>query len=581
MLDALLDWFAREGTVFFSWWLLVTLAGFAALPLCWRILGSLPDKGYTLSRSVGLLLTGFVFWLLASMGFLENTTGSMVMAWVLVLVIAVMAYASLPGARVNLREYWRENRGVIITTEVLFFVMLLGWTVFRAFQNDTFSTEKPMEMAFISGIMRSENFPPNDTWLSGFSISYYYFGYVMAAMLSMLSGVSSGVGFSMTNALLFSLTGITALGVVYNMARSSFFSRNPQNTNRSSGQMGALSAGVLALIFVTLLSNYQFPLIEYPYQTGTVTQSTLDFWQTQGRFDLPPEQFGSPAADDWDRWWWFRASRVLTDFNLDGTLIGVQPIDEFPQFSFLLSDNHPHVLALPFVLLSLGMALNLLLTGRDPNRYELLFYGIVIGGLIFLNTWDGPIHLVILIGADALRRLMKRGGRIHLADWLSMVLMGVIVLVIALVAYLPFFIGFRSQAAGIIPNLIYPTGLQRYFIMFGPLLIIILLFLQFEVFNGLRDRRLNPVGGLVVTGGIFLFLVSFFLIILVFSRFVPSLASFVDTFVAQNGGWDVVVPQIITRRLSYLAMPLLMFWMLTYVVARLFPRMNESKCRAG
>ncbi|MGB1287691.1 MAG: DUF2298 domain-containing protein, partial [Aggregatilineales bacterium] len=395
MLDAILDWLSREGTVFLSWWLLVTLAGAAVLPLCWRLLGALPDKGYTLARAVGLLLTGFVFWLLANFGFLQNTPGSMVMAWLLVLLISVSAHFYLPGASIQLREYWRENRGVILSTELLFFVLLLGWSIFRAFQNDTFSTEKPMEMAFISGIMRSETFPPNDAWLAGFSISYYYFGYVMTAMLSMLSGVSSGVGFSMINALMFALTGITAFGVAYNLVRS----RTLTIANRVAGQTPALLTGMLALVFVILLSNYQAPLVEIPYQTGAISQQTLDVWGHQGRFEAPPESYtGSPTPDGWDRWWWFRASRVLTDFNLDGTQSGIQPIDEFPQFSFLLSDNHPHVLALPFVLLSLGMALNLLLMNRNPNRYEWLFYGIVIGGLIFLNTWDGPIHLVIVVG---------------------------------------------------------------------------------------------------------------------------------------------------------------------------------------
>ena len=34
-------------------------------------------------------------------------------------------------------------------------------------------------------------------------------------------------------------------------------------------------------------------------------------------------------------------------------------IDEFPQFSFLLGDMHPHVLALPFALLMMALALNL------------------------------------------------------------------------------------------------------------------------------------------------------------------------------------------------------------------------------
>src|SRR5690606_10357058 len=66
-------------------------------------------------------------------------------------------------------------------------------------------------------------------------------------------------------------------------------------------------------------------------------------------------------------WWWFRASRVLNDYDLTGQVMPnwyAQPIDEFPQFSFLLADNHPHVTALPFVLLALGMSLNLILLGR-------------------------------------------------------------------------------------------------------------------------------------------------------------------------------------------------------------------------
>jgi hypothetical protein len=57
--------------------------------------------------------------------------------------------------------------------------------------------------------------------------------------------------------------------------------------------------------------------------------------------------------------WWWRASRVLADKDFAGLNIGVQPIDEFPFFSFLLGDNHPHVLCLKC--LAIGLAFNLLL----------------------------------------------------------------------------------------------------------------------------------------------------------------------------------------------------------------------------
>jgi len=56
-----------------------------------------------------------------------------------------------------------------------------------------------MELAFINSILKSPGFPPQDPWLSGFAISYYYFGYVIIAMLIRITGVTSGVGFNLTS----------------------------------------------------------------------------------------------------------------------------------------------------------------------------------------------------------------------------------------------------------------------------------------------------------------------------------------------------------------------------------------------
>jgi uncharacterized membrane protein len=55
-------------------------------------------------------------------------------------------------------------------------------------------------------------------------------------------------------------------------------------------------------------------------------------------------------APAWGGIWWWRASRVLQDYALDGGPREI--IDEFPMFSYLLGDLHPHVLAMPFALLA-------------------------------------------------------------------------------------------------------------------------------------------------------------------------------------------------------------------------------------
>lgn len=575
------DWVLREGWMLPTWWLLVTLAGVAAFPLCVRLLGGLPDKGYTLSRAAGMLLVAFVYWTLASYGFVANSTGGMILAWLIVLFLGLLAYFNL-GDAIDWRKYWNENKVAIITAEILFIALFALWTIYRAYQNDTFTTEKPMEIMFISSIMRSETFPPNDAWMAGYSISYYHFGYIMAAMLSMLSGIHSGFGFSMMGALLIGLTGLTLFGVGYNLARSRSYLQGILVDN-SSGQTPAVIVGLLASIFVLLIGNFQLPLIEMPYRSQSASVEYFDFWSVQGFTDM--EQLNYQQTNDfwaittpfdnpnsWSSgWWWWHTSRILTDYNLDGTLPGAQPIDEIPAFSFILMDVHPHVLSLPFVALAIGLALNLVLTGRDPKNYEILLYGIVIGGLLFLNTWDGPIYLVVISGAEALRRLMKREGRLVVEDWWGIFLFGLKLVGILIIAYLPFLVAFRSQAGGAVPNLITPTLFRHYFIMFGPVLLMSGAFLALEIWRGIRQGRMNWRLGFSVAGAIALVLILVFTLLVVLGLIFSETRNFVINLVDANGGLGAVLSIVLQRKFEAIVLPIVLLLGLAAIVARLFP----------
>jgi len=558
---ALMEWLGREGGLLLAWWALVTLAGLAAWPLCVRWLGGLADKGYTLARALGLLLVAFTFWLLASLGLLKNNAGSMILAWGLV---AALAWFVL-RRDLNLGQFWRQHKALILFSEALFLLLFVGWAIVRAHHPDTSTTEKPMEMAFISGIMRSEIFPPNDPWLAGYSISYYYFGYVMVAMLSTLSGVSSGMGFSLTVALWFALAGLSAFGVVYNlvMARGAWVR-----------QGAALGAGLLAAGLLVFISNGQFPLVELPYQARSGDQSYYDFWRVQGRESAPTGQAGWRDPQTWDYWWWFRASRVLSDEWIDGQPMPnwwAQPISEFPSFSFLLADNHPHVLALPFAVLALGMALNIVLLGRAPRREEVLLYGLMVGGLIFLNTWDGPIYLAVLAGAEALRRLRLR-GRLNVRDWWGVLSFGLSLLGVALLAYLPFFVGFRSQAAGLMPNPVTPTYFPQFVLMFAPFILLGGAFLLAEAWRGAQTGRMNWRAGWATVGGLLLALILLMVVLLALAEVVPILRNYVYETILREGGWAANLGLILQRRLEYAPTALVLLAAVLVVVARLFPR---------
>ena len=74
-----------------------------------------------------------------------------------------------------------------------------------------------MELAFINAILHSDTLPPNDPWLSGYAISYYYFGFVLVAMLAKFAGTLGSVAFNLGVSLTFALAAVGSFGVLYNL----------------------------------------------------------------------------------------------------------------------------------------------------------------------------------------------------------------------------------------------------------------------------------------------------------------------------------------------------------------------------
>jgi uncharacterized membrane protein len=104
--------------------------------------------------------------------------------------------------------------------------------------------------------------------------------------------------------------------------------------------------------------------------------------------------------------------------------------------------------------------------------------------MIILNSCDA-VYLAFFVGADALRRLIRNGtGWFTNEDWRGIVGFAVTLAGLTALLYSPFFISFRSQAAGALPNVIWPTRFPQFLIMFIPFLVIIFSFLYVEIRRG-------------------------------------------------------------------------------------------------
>jgi YYY domain-containing protein len=495
------------------WWLIMQVLGWLALPTAMRIFRWLPDRGYAFSKALGLLLASYFLWVGASTTLLSNDLGGILFSVLLLAAISAFFYLRYQGGLIiELRSFIKEKIRLILSVEVLFALVLVGWAIFRAYvpyKIENTSGEKFMETAFQNAILRSKHFPPLDPWLSGFSISYYYFGYVMMAMLTRFSGAVSGVAFDLYDSLLFALAVVGAFGVVYNLVAFTLKARQKEHDTPSSPGP-PIAAGVLGGLLVTLMGNLE-GVLESLHAWGVLPAS---FWNW---IDIPGLA-ESPVTGSWYPgnifWWWWHASRVIADKDFFGQNIGVQPIDEFPAFSFILGDNHPHVLALPFVLLAIGLALNIFIKQLSKDRSQstgatsesnapwwnppaftldndwllFVFSALILGSLGFLNTWDLPIYLGVVVLAYGLAQMLVN-GHLDRRIVLRCVVLGLGLGILSGLLYIFFYLSFSSQASGVLPYVFPPTRLPQYLVMFGTFIFILTCFMVISLHQQGEDQR--------------------------------------------------------------------------------------------
>ncbi|GIK38151.1 MAG: hypothetical protein BroJett011_19840 [Chloroflexota bacterium] len=384
------------------WWLVILIFGLVGWTLAFGLLRHLPDRGFAFARPLGLLITGYVLWLGGTFRLLQNNIGGIVVALAAVLALGLIwQRQQLRSGSLSMLVWLRREWRYVLSVELLFTIAFIGWTLFKAYNPniETAGGEKWMEITFINGTLHSSYFPPQDPWLSGFAISYYYFGYVLMAMVTRLTGLVSTTAFNLFVPTLFALTLTAAFGIIANLVslyqtatrpdptlppshlptllaepelqtlyeqEEAFRSSNLpifQPSNSPALQSSAILTGLVAALFVAVLGNLE-GLLEVLHKAALLPAG---FWTWLDIRDLkvPPTGPGDSWIPDRFIWWW-RGSRVLTDYTLTG--YEQEVIDEFPFFSFLLGDVHPHVLALPFVLLVIALALNLISKQRPVVR---------------------------------------------------------------------------------------------------------------------------------------------------------------------------------------------------------------------
>lgn len=476
----------------FTWWLIATLIGLAGLPLTGWLLRALPDRGYTVARPMGLLLTSYLAWLLAMLGFAPFNALSVIIAALGTAILGVTAIgglrATLTSAYLGLRTRWRS----ILAAEALFLGAFLLAVWMRAHDPTPWGTERPMDFAFFNAIGRSGMFPPNDPWLAGFSINYYYFGYLLMAAVAQPAALEPAAAYNLSLALIFAMTAQAVGGIIANLIAIAEHDKPTPASRRHSWSYGLFP--LLGVVFVLVAGNQSGALqvilgdervvaLDGRQALAAVRQALGGATTITLPYPAVTNEFG--VITGWERrdrirdfnWWW--PSRSLWDTPMQGETERRYTITEFPFFSFRLGDMHPHVMALPFGLLAAALALVALAAPHPPARSSLVLTGVVFGSLYAINSWDLPAYLLLYGAALTLR--VRWSADPH--PWRTTGRTLLPVVGAAYLLWLPFHLTFRSPVGNRAPLIDLPllgwltgtiapftgsrTGLYAFVVIFG------------------------------------------------------------------------------------------------------------------
>ena len=408
------DWLQNKYPVIglVIWYLFVFLLGVLTYPIIRLVMPGLGDKGYALSRTLGLVLLAYIPWLLSSLGVPHTrlTIG---------LVFAAIAVTGLGLGwmrRDELREEWKSNRRHFLMIEGIFLSFFLFDLLIRVGNPDLWHPakggERPMDFSYFNAVIKSTTFPPYDPWFAGGYINYYYYGFVLVSTPVKLLGIVPSIAYNFILPTLFALVATSAFSIGWNLVDRG--NRKEERSPLSSFLSPPFIAGLTAALLMVVLGN--LGTIQMLFQAlarlaapdGNI--SGVDFVQrisyaAQGLYKTIAQGVALPIGHG--EWYW-NPSRVIPPGPGN-------EITEFPFFTFLYSDLHAHMIVLVMTVFVIAWALSTV-RARRTSLLSLVVGALVIGGLYPTNLSD--IYTYLPVGLAAVAYAIWRADDVPKLSWL-------------------------------------------------------------------------------------------------------------------------------------------------------------------
>ncbi len=401
------------------WLVVMELAAFALVPLATVGFRGLPDRGYLLTKPLGILALAYAAYAPASYGMVHYTRGEIGGALGFLVAIGIATGAIW---RAEIIAWFRAHWRFVLLAEAVFLLAFLAAYWVRLQNPDLWHPvqggEKPMDFAYLNGVIRTTDLTqgPVDPWQAGAYMNYYWYGQFIAATVTKLTGVVPEVAYNLIVPMFFALTAAATFSLTYNLAEGTRQLMRRRPGRLRIGPAGPIVAGLLAIFLVLVSGNLA------AVHVLANNLSRVSDWQSDAPVvgNLITIAGGFKAIIFGDAslhkvvttYDWWAPSRALTIDDPKQVL----PITEFPFWTFLFADLHAHLMAIPFSMTAAGVALGAVMNFTRLNRAGaarehvrareisswamVVVLALIVGALRWINSWDYPPFL--LLGAAAL-----------------------------------------------------------------------------------------------------------------------------------------------------------------------------------
>lgn len=354
----------------FAWYVAASLMTVAGLVPAAVLFPGLASRGVHFARPLGMALVALLTWLVVHLTPVPYGTPVVFLSLGAVAVCGVVAGIARSAALRPTLARWREFAIVEGLAMAVFVVVLL----MRMQTPDAWGTEKPADLMLLTAVHRAETFPPLDPWAAGEHLSYYYLGQVQVDHLARIAGASPAEAFNLATAMVAAMVAAAAAGLAMDIVRSD----TVQATRRVGRRVVALAGG-LAVASMLLAA----PLAGLAQVLAANGVGSAGAWGRLGVEGVPSDGGATDLVPD-AFWWWWPTTRVVPDV-----------ISEYPAFSLILGDPHPHLLALPLGLTALALAVQVF-AGTTPLSWlrwvlrpdRLLLTSALFAALALTSSWD-------------------------------------------------------------------------------------------------------------------------------------------------------------------------------------------------